>query len=80
VTETNPAPEALVADRACAVGPLENRFHVVSVACRRVVQLHAGSRPRLAPDGHKECVQAVAEVRAGVVPFLSPAVDASSDG
>jgi DNA-directed RNA polymerase subunit K/omega len=50
------------------------------VACRRVVQLHAGSRPRLAPDGHKECVQAVAEVRAGVVPFLSPAVDASSDG
>jgi DNA-directed RNA polymerase subunit K/omega len=64
--------EVLVGDGFSAVGPLDNRFHVVSVACKRVMQLRDGSRPRLPLRGHKHCVQAVAEVRAGVVPFLGP--------
>jgi DNA-directed RNA polymerase subunit K/omega len=51
------------------VGPLENRFHVVAVACQRVVQIRGGSRLRLDPGGHKPCVVAVAEVRAGAVPY-----------
>ena len=52
-----------------AVGPLENRFHVVAVACQRVIQIRNGSRPRLDPAGHKPCVVAVAEVVAGAVPY-----------
>jgi DNA-directed RNA polymerase subunit K/omega len=51
------------------IGPLENRFHVVAVACQRVVQIRGGSRLRLDPEGHKPCVVAVAEVRAGAVPY-----------
>ena len=51
------------------VGPLENRFHVVSVACQRVVQIRSGSRLRLDPGRHKPCVVAVAEVMAGAVPY-----------
>jgi DNA-directed RNA polymerase subunit K/omega len=64
--------EVLVGDATSAVGTLCNRFHVVTVAFRRFAQIHAGSRLRLEPDGHKPCVQAVAEVRAGVVPYLTP--------
>jgi DNA-directed RNA polymerase subunit K/omega len=51
------------------VGPLENRFHVVSVACQRVLQIRSGSRLRLDPGHHKPCVVAVAEVMAGAVPY-----------
>jgi DNA-directed RNA polymerase subunit K/omega len=54
---------------ASAIGPLENRFHVVSVACQRVIQIRGGARPRVDPQGHKACVQAVAEVLAGTVPY-----------
>ncbi|MFN8094657.1 MAG: hypothetical protein U0599_20985 [Vicinamibacteria bacterium] len=64
--------EVLVGDALSAVGALGNRFHVVTVAFRRFAQIHQGSRPRLDPDGHKACVQAVAEVRAGVVPYVTP--------
>lgn len=64
-----PEGRVLTAEEAFAVGPLDNRFHVVSVACRRVAQIRAGSRPRLATGGHKECVLAVAEVMAGTVPY-----------
>jgi DNA-directed RNA polymerase subunit K/omega len=64
--------EVLVGDAMSAVGALGNRFHVVTVAFRRFAQIHAGSRLRLEPDGHKTCIQAVAEVRAGVVPYLTP--------
>jgi DNA-directed RNA polymerase omega subunit len=53
-----------------AVGPLGNRFHVVAVACQRVLQIRNGSRPRLDPEGHKPCVVAVAEVIAGTVPYV----------
>jgi DNA-directed RNA polymerase subunit K/omega len=63
------APEVLVGEGLSAIGPLESRFHVVAVACQRVLQLRDGSRPRLAPNGHKACVLAVAEVLAGAVPF-----------
>ena len=64
--------EVLVGDAFSAVGALGNRFHVVTVAFRRFAQIHEGSRPRLDPEGHKACVQAVAEVRAGVVPYVTP--------
>jgi DNA-directed RNA polymerase subunit K/omega len=52
-----------------AIGPLDNRFHVVAVACQRVMQIRSGARPRLDPQGHKACVLAVAEVLAGTVPY-----------
>ena len=61
--------ELAIPEGELAVGPLENRFHVVAVACQRVVQIRNGARPRLDPDGHKPCVQAVAEVVAGTVPY-----------
>jgi DNA-directed RNA polymerase omega subunit len=51
------------------IGPLDNRFHVVAVACRRVIQIRNGSRARVDPGGHKPCVVAVAEVMAGLVPY-----------
>jgi DNA-directed RNA polymerase subunit K/omega len=63
--------ETAVGADGSAVGPLQNRFHVVSVACQRVLQLRSGSRPRLDPKGHKPCVAAVAEVMAGAVPYYS---------
>jgi DNA-directed RNA polymerase subunit K/omega len=63
-TAVNPAPGGLV-----EIGPLENRFHVVSVACQRVTQIRSGSRLRLDPGRHKPCVVAVAEVLAGAVPY-----------
>jgi DNA-directed RNA polymerase subunit K/omega len=58
-----------VPDGGPAVGPLDNRFHVVAVACLRVMQLRNGARPRLDPGGHKPCIAAVAEVVAGTVPY-----------
>lgn len=58
-----------VPDELAAVGPLDSRFHVVSVACQRVMQIRGGSRLRLDPGGHKPCVVAVAEVLAGAVPY-----------
>ncbi len=63
--------ELVVGDGWSAVGPIENRFHVVVVACQRVLQIRNGSRPRLDPRGHKPCVVAVAEVIAGAVPYYS---------
>lgn len=64
-----PETRLLTAEEMVAVGPLDNRFHVVSVACQRVVQIRAGSRPRLDARGHKPCVVAVAEVVAGMVEY-----------
>lgn len=71
-TGTREGLEVLVGDAVSAVGALGNRFHVVTVAFRRLAQIRSGSRPRLDAAGHKPCVQAVAEVRAGVVPYLTP--------
>ena len=63
------AVEPEVTEVEATVGPLDNRFHVVAVACQRVVQLRAGARLRLDLTGHKPCVVAVAEVVAGTVPY-----------
>ena len=57
-------------DARLASGPFDNRFLVVSVACRRVLQLQGGSRMRVAGGGHKPCLVAVAEVMAGTVPYF----------
>ncbi len=65
------APQPLVGEGGNVVGPLDNRFHVVSVACLRVMQIRNGGRLRLDPGGHKPCVVAVAEVVAGVVPYYN---------
>jgi len=61
-------PEIAMTEGESAVGPLDNRFHVVVVASLRVMQIRSGARPRLDPGGHKPCVAAVAEVLAGAVP------------
>ncbi len=61
--------EPVIVEFESALGPLESRFHVVAVACQRVVQLQNGSRLRLDLAGHKPCVVAVAEVVAGAVPY-----------
>ena len=53
-----------------AIGPLDNRFHVVAVASLRVIQIRNGARLRLDPGDHKPCVVAVAEVLAGAVPYF----------
>jgi DNA-directed RNA polymerase subunit K/omega len=63
------AVEPEVTEPEATVGPLDNRFHVVAVACQRVIQIRGGARPRLDPQGHKACVLAVAEVLAGTVPY-----------
>jgi DNA-directed RNA polymerase subunit K/omega len=57
-------------DSRLAAGPFQNRFLVVSVACRRVIQLQGGSRLRVDGAGHKPCLVAVAEVMAGTVPYF----------
>ena len=46
-----------------------NRFLLVTVASRRVLQIRGGSRPRVEVASHKPVVQAVAEVLAGCVPY-----------
>jgi DNA-directed RNA polymerase omega subunit len=49
----------------------ENRFLLVTVAFRRVLQIRGGSRPRVRFASHKPVVQAVAEVLAGCVPYTT---------
>ena len=63
------AAETEVTEVEASVGPLDNRFHVVAVACQRVTQLRNGARRRIDLTGHKPCVVAVAEVVAGTVPY-----------
>jgi DNA-directed RNA polymerase subunit K/omega len=63
------AAEAEVTEVEASVGPLDNRFHVVAVACQRVLQIRDGARLRIDLTGHKPCVVAVAEVVAGTVPY-----------
>jgi len=52
------------------LAPLQNRFHVATVASQRVVQLQNGARPRVDPGQHKHCVVAVEEVMAGAVSWF----------
>jgi DNA-directed RNA polymerase subunit K/omega len=63
------ASEFVIPEGDSASGPLGNRFLVVSVACRRVMQIRDGARPRLDPGRHKPCFVAVAEVMAGTIPY-----------
>ena len=49
----------------------EHRFLFVTVASRRVLQIRAGSRPRVDAGSHKPTVVAVAEVLAGFVPYIA---------
>lgn len=67
--DTIVASEPSIPEGESAAGWLGNRFHVVVVACLRVIQIRNGARPRLDPAGHKPCVVAVAEVVAGTVPY-----------
>jgi DNA-directed RNA polymerase subunit K/omega len=64
------APESVIVAGDSAGGLLGNRFLLVAVACRRVMQIRDGARPRLDPRGHKPCVVAVAEVMAGTIPYF----------
>jgi DNA-directed RNA polymerase omega subunit len=59
-------PAALSDEPASA---FDNRFLLVTVAFRRVVQIREGSRPRVLIASHKPTVLAVAEVRAGSVQY-----------
>ena len=55
-----------------AVGTgFEHRFLFVTVASRRVIQIHAGARPRVEAGSHKPTVVAVAEVLGGFVPYIA---------
>jgi DNA-directed RNA polymerase subunit K/omega len=47
-----------------------NRFLLVSVAVQRVLQLRAGSAPRVHASSRKATIVAVAEVAAGSVPYI----------
>jgi DNA-directed RNA polymerase subunit K/omega len=66
------APSPAVPRKEPASGAFSNRFLLVTVACRRVLQIRGGSRIRVAAGFHKPVVLAVAEVLAGCVPYLIP--------
>jgi DNA-directed RNA polymerase subunit K/omega len=68
VSETAVAAAELHADDP-AVAPFANRFLLVTVAFRRVVQIREGARPRVHVASRKPSVLAVAEVLAGCVTF-----------
>ena len=69
-TDTLVAPEPTSPESPSPATLNDNRFLLVAIACQRVVQIRAGARPHLDPDGHKPCVMAVAEVVAGAVPYF----------
>jgi DNA-directed RNA polymerase omega subunit len=70
VSLEQPAPfRAPALDTASA--PFGNRFLLVTVAFRRVMQIRGGSRPRVDMASHKPVVLAVAEVLAGCVPYTT---------
>ena len=58
------------ASQQLELAPLQNRFHVATVASQRVVQLQNGARPRVDPGQHTHCVVAVEEVMAGAVSWF----------
>jgi DNA-directed RNA polymerase subunit K/omega len=55
-----------------ATAGFSNKFLLVTLACRRVSQIHGGSRARVAAGLHKPAVLAAAEVLAGHVPHFVP--------
>jgi DNA-directed RNA polymerase subunit K/omega len=52
-----------------SVAALGNKFLLITVAFRRVVQIRGGSRPRVFVESRQPAVLAVAEVLAGCVPY-----------
>jgi DNA-directed RNA polymerase omega subunit len=64
------APSPAMPTNEPANGVFSNRFLLVTVACRRVLQIRGGSRIRVAAGLHKPVVLAVAEVLAGLVPYV----------
>jgi DNA-directed RNA polymerase subunit K/omega len=44
-------------------------FHLATIMFRRVLQLRAGARPRVAAANHKQGHVALLEVRAGTIPW-----------
>jgi DNA-directed RNA polymerase subunit K/omega len=63
-----------------SVAAFENRFLLVTVAFRRVVQIRAGARPRVYIASHRPTVLAVAEVIAGCIPFSTDGPTLPNDG
>ena len=63
-----------------AVAAFANRFLLVTVAFRRVVQIREGARPRVHVASRKPCVLAVAEVLAGCVSFSTDEPAPAGDG
>jgi DNA-directed RNA polymerase omega subunit len=61
--------EPVVAAGWSTTAAFDNRFLLVTVASRRVLQIRGGSRPRVEVANHKPAVQAVVEVLAGCVPY-----------
>jgi len=52
-----------------SIAALGNKFLLVTVAFRRVVQIRAGARPRVHVESRQPTVLAVAEVLAGCIPY-----------
>ncbi len=46
-----------------------DKFLLVTIAFRRVVQIRAGARPRVSVESNRPTVLAVAEVMAGCIPY-----------
>ncbi len=72
------SPEMLADETSAAA--FANRFLLVTVAFRRVVQIRAGARPRVDVGSHKPTVLAVAEVIAGCIPFSADGAAQPNNG
>ena len=73
-----PAPET--SGDEPSVAAFTNRFLLVTVACRRVVQIRAGARPRVDVASRRPTLLAVAEVIAGCIPFTTDGPTPPDDG
>jgi DNA-directed RNA polymerase omega subunit len=67
---TESASDGTPANAEAASEPFGNRFLLVAVASRRVMQIRSGSPPRIDGGSHKQCFIAVAEVLAGCVTYF----------
>ena len=63
--------EPVVVGGQATAAAFGNRFLLVTVASRRVLQIRGGSRPRVEVANHKPAVLAVAEVLAGCVAYTT---------
>lgn len=67
---TEAASAGIAPSAETASEPFGNRFLLVAVASRRVMQIRSGSPPRIDGGSHKQCFIAVAEVLAGCVTYF----------